>query len=349
MTPPLDVPVINALKNNPLWTVSEIGTKVPLNAQNLIRGIIAPRRADQGQTHPGGAYDESCLATFDQIYQSTGILSNYAYKFNPTRDQLMVLDIESKCPAEIAAALLKMENILYSEVSSSGAGYHLLLPMPDNFYDFPSVHQHTALKEEHGYYEILLNHFMTFTGNPIPAHLLEQQTHIPTPSGEELFGFLATHAREKVNTSIALSVDKPLIPFKYRIKKLVDTLVERKPWTDTLETYHNDNSRYEYNALRYIYKKIEWSIDALVARGVIKDTFTHDGEFYTVHYEPEHLAWLTYELATEVYGFITPREKHQELRAGVPLLLAAASSVVAHQIEDFKKHNPEGEYPWDNP
>src|SRR5690606_30995836 len=67
----------------------------------------------------------------------------------------------------IAEQLLALPETIYSETSMSGHGYHLVTPLPENFRDHKEAVGRKVLRHEKGWYEILLEHWATFTRRPI--------------------------------------------------------------------------------------------------------------------------------------------------------------------------------------
>lgn len=296
-------PVIHALSGQPKWTVSD-ADKVPIDMRHLLEtGLIR------------GAYspDATCLTTLPTILERIPSIANHAYRLDAQIDGYMVLDIEKTCPPEVAQRLLKLP-FLYGELSMSGRGYHLVMPLPTNMHEFPLAADKLVLREEHGWYEILIEHYVTFTRKPIPQERLTQHQTGPAPTWDEVYAELAALAVESVSVDLDIDEVKPEIPYEDAILGLIT----RNPYRRTLGDFHDDNSRYEFGMLGYYYNRL---------RPVIEETSFAQAHTYT---ESER-AWLIYEAAK---GQLEWRPKHDELRAGLPVLLNAATSVVARRLAD---------------
>ncbi|MFP3802932.1 hypothetical protein, partial [Paraburkholderia sp. SIMBA_027] len=81
----------------------------------------------------------------------------------------------------------------------SGRGYHLVIPVPTNLHDFPVAVGKRVLREEHGWYELLFEHWVTFTRRPVPADVLARAESTPdTPrfaAVEDVYAALAAKAK----------------------------------------------------------------------------------------------------------------------------------------------------------
>lgn len=147
-------PAIRALADASRWTISgQIGDddldvagkpptrKAPIDIRHLL---------DFGRVRGAWALDERCLVTLDELTQAVPDAANNAFYLQALTDGLLVLDIEPDCPPHIAVDLLRLPGALYSELSMSGNGFHILAPLPQNFHDFPIASTKRVLREEHG-------------------------------------------------------------------------------------------------------------------------------------------------------------------------------------------------------
>ena len=146
-------------------------------------------------------------------------------------EDYLFLDIEPKCPYNIKKHLLQLPYV-YGETSMSGKGIHLLIPKPNNINDYPDALIKTQLKEDHGYYELLVNHYATFTGKEIP---------LPTKVNdftEKLYKSLAQNAiaTKSIELMDSEEIDIDDIPYYDQIIELV----MRKPFEKDLDYYKND-------------------------------------------------------------------------------------------------------------
>ncbi|ROR76021.1 hypothetical protein SAMN06295974_3833 [Plantibacter flavus] len=298
-----DNSLIGAIADVARWTVSD-SDKMPINMRNLMAG---------GPIWGAHEISDQCLVTLDEMTSFLPNAANNAFYLRAQTDGFVVLDIEPSCPPEVAAALLGIPS-LYSELSMSGNGYHLALPLPANFWDFPIASTKRVLRHEHGWYEILLDHWVTFTRSEIPDDRRPVQDFTPG-AWEALYASLAKDAVEAPTTGFDMSSERPDVP---NIEKILE-LMTRRPLEKTLDDFRGDSSRYEFSTLGVLYNRLRPILVAM--RDVAPDAVYDDGV----------QAWLVYEAASQL---LPPRDKHEEMRNGLPLLLNAAVALVARRLGD---------------
>lgn len=294
-------PIIGAIADVPRWTVSD-NEKMPINMRELI---------SSGRIWGAHEISDQCLVTLDELAQALPTAANNAFYLRGQTDGVLVLDIEKTCPPHVAQELLALPN-LWAEPSMSGKGYHLVMPLPANFWDFPIAAGKRVLKEEHGYYEILLDHWITFTRAPLPVAALPPRDYRPG-AWEEVYASLAVHAVEAPTVEFDFSTERPEIP---RLNQIID-LMTRRPLDKTPGDFHDDYSRFEFSALGILYNRLQTILIAV--KDVEPDTV----------YDESAISWLLYEAAQHL---LPEREKHEEIRNGMPLLLNAAVSLVALRL-----------------
>lgn len=297
-------PAVQLLAGHSRWSVSD-NEKMPIDMRELM---------STGRLWGAREISETCLVTLDELKAVLPNAANNAFYLQAQTDGLLVLDIEKTCPPEIAAELLGMSETLYSELSMSGRGYHLLMPLPANFWDYPLATGKRVLREEHGWYEILLDHWVTFTRTDVLAErfLGPDEDVLPVaPEWAELYASLAEKAVETPTVELDINAEKPEIP---REAQIVD-LMTRQPHKRDLATFHGDYSRWEFSILGVLYNRLS---AILVA---IKDVVDHP-------YDENDQAWLVFTAAQQV---IPPRTKHDEYRNEMPLLMNATVSLIARR------------------
>lgn len=302
-------PAIRSLAASPRWTVSDSG-KAPIDMQEIARA---------GRIR--GAYEvsENCLVSLPRMMEIMPDAANHAYYLRSQVDGYIVLDIEKECPPERAAQLLELPSF-YAERSMSGLGYHLVLPLPASFWDYPVALGKKVLREEHGHYELLLDHWTTFTRAELPA--------VPmSPEGlaawDALWVELAAVAKPAPTADVYVSADRPPIPNE---DQLVDLLASRPP-RKTLQDFGGDHSRFEFSVLGTLYNQMDQMISIM------------ERVDESLEYDENHRAWLLYLAATRV---LPPRSKHDEVRSGMPLLLNAATAMVARRLADQNDERTDG-------
>lgn len=298
-------PVVQLLADHPRWTVSD-KDKMPIDMRQLM---------NEGRIWGAREISDTCLVTLGELKDFLPNAANNAFYLQAQTDGLLVLDIEKTCPPEIAAELLGMSEALYSELSMSGRGYHLVLPLPTNFWDYPLATGKKVLREEHGWYEILLDHWVTFTRNDVPEdrYLYPGNDGVlpEAPAWADLYAGLAELAVETPSVELDINAEKPEIPREAQIIELMT----RQPHGRKLEKFHGDFSRWEFSILGVLYNRL---LAILVA---VRDVVDHP-------YDESDQVWLVFLAAQQV---IPAREKHEEYRNEMPLLMNAAVSLIARR------------------
>lgn len=316
-----DNPHIAVLATTEGWTVStqeateRFPNKAPLDMRCLLDGGTS-RSGDR--LPPGtirGAFktDRTCLVTLDELTARLPRASNCAYYLRTFFDGYLVVDIEKTCPPEEAARLLAMPGALYSETSMSGKGYHLLMPRPANFHDYGPATRKRVLRHPQGWWEILLEHWVTFTRRQIPADVRERMQALAPeapPTWEELWAEIADGAKDAAKADLEVDAEKPEIPFEEEII----ALVTKRPHGKTKAEFHNDTSRFEFSALGVLWHRMGPAV-GYYAYKAPKGTYTDSV-----------LVWLLYACAVKV---LPHRAKHDTERGGMPYLWDRAANLVA--------------------
>lgn len=309
-----DNPAIRTrLAGSSRWTVSgQIGDdptqrKAPINIRELLTS---------GRLRGAWSADETCLLTLDELTARLPNAANCAFHLRAQVDALMMIDIEPGCPVGIAADLIDAlaPETLYAEMSMSGHGYHLLVRTPSNFWDFTNASCKKVLREEHGWYEILLEHWITFTRRELvrPTNTAPTGHGLPrfsTVAG--LYADLARNARANgpSSSSIEVALDVPDIPAAGEIvEQAVQGYVPRP-----LSDFHDDTSRWEFSIMNGLYPRVMQAITLQIT----VNRFS---------YSVSDRVWLLFLAAGRV---LPAREKHREARNNRPFLLDRAAALVA--------------------
>jgi hypothetical protein len=322
-------PAILTLASTCRWTISgqigELGDpddpeqdgrttrKAPIDLRHLL---------EFGRVRGAWSISSTCLLTLDELTDAVPAAANAAFYLQSQVDGLAIIDIEPECPAEVAMELLRLPGILYSELSMSGRGYHLVVAQPKNFRQFPVAAGKRVLREEHGWYEILLDHWTTFTRKPIPHAICEAAAALSTPprfdSVEALYAELGALARESPSVSSAGidtgdgEVDLTRIRFGEDIVEA--TLASARERLRDPEDFDNDMSRWEFSVLGTAYGMLRTQLSAYSAFG---------------SYDGGQRSLLLYAVAKELIPF---RPKHAQTRNGRPFLLDRAAALVAARL-----------------
>ncbi|MGW0901216.1 hypothetical protein ACWD0G_30285, partial [Streptomyces goshikiensis] len=322
-------PAIRTLASACRWTISgQIGEatpddptkppkrKAPIDVQHLLAGCTSSCK-HVGPLRGAFALDETCLLTLDELTVAIPNAANTAFYLQAQTDGLLVLDIEADCPSGLATDLLRLPGILYSELSMSGRGFHLVMPLPKNFHDFPVAADKRVLREEHGWYELLLDHWLTFTRQPVPeriaAHVNAAAVAPAFASIEDLYAQLAVNASKSSGASasdVDTAEDMPDIPYAQAIVE--QALASAHHQLRDPGYFNHDMSRWEFSVLASLYGWVRTQLRAYSALGV--------------EYSTGDTTWLLYKVALDV---IPARPKHSERRNGRPFLLDRAAALVA--------------------
>lgn len=334
-----DNPAIRSLARSARWTVSgrlgdpgdDLKGKAPIDIVEL---------AETGRLRGAFATDETCLMPLEDLIRALPLAANHAFFLRARTDGLLMVDIEPDCPPGIAADLIALPEIVYSEMSMSRRGFHLLAPLPPNFWDHPVAAAKKVLREEHGWYELLLEHWVTFTRQPIPASPAngadravrigpasaepaeaQQGAVSPQPTFTSLAGVYDELAQKTVATlasardlevSVAQGAAEALdIPGAQLIVVTATAHLRLKDPRDFAE----DTSRWEFSVLAALYRRLVPEIEKTAqARGLAYSDSDH--------------AWLLFLAATKV---LPPRAKHTERRNQRPFLLDRAAALIAER------------------
>lgn len=287
----LNEPIFDRMKKKSLWTVSSVKNKMPLDLQWFIQ------HQNQPDAIKGAKFlDHRSLGTYQELQEAIPNHRTATYYYNMNVEDYLFLDIEPKCPEHIKKHLLQLPYV-YGEKSMSGKGIHLLLPKPKNIKDYPDALVKVQLQEEHGYYELLINHYATFTGDTIPLPTkINDFTEILYKSLAEKA--VATKSIELMDSTL---VDIDDIPYSQEIIEL--TL--RKPFDKTPEDYNElddygrpkKGNKFEFGLMNYyshrIYQRSKLDV------------------FKSHEYSDQELLTILYHIVKEE---LEHRTKHDEIR-----------------------------------
>lgn len=286
-------PIIKQLENNKKWTFSD-ADKRPIDMFEL---------KTFGKIVGAQFTDEKSLMDLNELISLLPEIPNHAYYLDSMTDDIVMLDIESKCPDDIKEKLLMLP-YLYGETSLSGQGYHLIFKLPKCISKYPIAQKKIVFKEEHGYYEILLNHWVTFTRNMLPPST-HQNNHF-----EKLFESMASKQKEVIRSNFNVDTDKPDIPDEDEIISIMNL----KPYAKTPEDFNYDTSRFEFGYTGFMNYRMEVVLKI--------------DRFRKHKYTESEKVWLLYEA---VKTNIPYRDKHEETRNNMPWLM-----YIAHEIRSRK-------------
>lgn len=309
---------IRRIGQDRLWTISD-KDKRPMNMRALL---------DYGR-YWGARIEEadSQLLTLAEMYHRAPWAANCAYHFDALTTETILIDIESTCPPKIAHRLLALSrDALYSETSMSGRGYHLVLDLPESLRKLPHLINKRKIRHPQGWYEILLDHWVTFTRNPIDANLLAAAVDNPANAGlgiDNVIAELNSAISVRPSASNEVSYDMARIlpdELDENVQAMDTSLYEivcnnfRSNYAKGLDDFNGDFSSWEFSQLAFIARNVAFYFSEAFNQGVIDDVPSYD--------------WITrivYLVAQEV---IAHRDKHDGERNNMPYMLYQAARCV---------------------
>lgn len=290
--------------------------KAPIDVRHLLRGCT-PHCQHQGPVRGAFRIDSTCLMNLDDLTENLPHARNCAFYLRSDVDEVVILDIEPSCPPEIARHLLRLHHVLYAERSMSGHGYHLLLNTPKNLQNFPDASSKRVLRHPQGWYEILLEHWITFTRDVID--LPEGSEDHPTI--EDIWAELAEQTKPSIRTSaLEITAETPVIALSEDIIRIV--LRRAASQLKTPEDFGNDLSRYEFSVMAVLHRHLRQII-----QGLHRSTAS-----------PYSLSDEVHLLHAAAQRVLKDRPKHHEMRNSRPYLLDQATRMVA--LHHTETHDP---------
>lgn len=326
-------PAIQKIKDNKRWTVSTTKDITDKNGKKRNKMPIDMYELINNNRIWGCAWDRGHhpLVDLQTVCDTLPTAKTNTYMLDAMDDGLVVLDVEGRCPDHMKKEFLKLP-YLYGEISMSGHGLHLIFELPTKILKkYPNAMTKASLQSENKDYEILMaDHFVTFTRNTLPS----SSNECSAEDFERIFENLC-------------SVQKQTIQFDAVNVKDIDT--DNIPDFDTMLTYlqqfeYNktlkdfaypnktgyDNSAYEHYASRYYYTQLKKCINSPAYTGA--------------EYSDEDKAVMIYYIAKEKIPY---REKHDEIRAGMPWLLFLVTRMIGRtdkQDLEWEQENRKKKY-----
>lgn len=307
-------PFIQSIANTERWTVSD-NNKRPLDMFEWIY-----RQNIRG----AATTDANSLVNLHKLCETIPNATNNTFFMDSLQDNFVMLDIEKTCPDDIKQELLKLPYI-YGETSLSGKGYHLVFPVPDYFFEYPIATKKLVMKEEHGYYEILLNHYVMFTRNMLPPA-------IGTADFEPIFRSLCEKQKDTHRDNVNINDMEPMPGPDY--DKIV-ALLMRQDYKKSPSDFFDDMSKYEYGYIGFLHYKLNQilKVNTIAIEKVYSEE--HGKEISKKYiYSDNEKAWILYNVAKER---IQHRAKHDEMRDNLPWLLYLAREIIAKTETDKSK------------
>lgn len=295
-------PTIKVLGAVPRWTVSD-SESVPVNFKALVAS---------GNIWGAHEVNEECLVTLDTISRDLPPAANCTFYLQSDSDGVALLTVNTNCPPELAHRLISLSS-LYGEYQGSGPGCQFLFPLPTNFHNFPSIRNRKVLVEEHGWYELTFEGWVTFSRNTLrnDQPQVPVEHHLPSHAWDELFASLA----QKTRRSRVASPTIRLAGFEVPRMDQILVLITGEPLQRSIRDFHGDYALYEHWVLAELYTRLQPVLR--IMQDLEPDLIFNDAV----------QAWLLFEGASRVLEH-RPYDPDKPDRA--PLLRAAAVSLVTH-------------------
>lgn len=302
-------PTIARLGQRTAWTISD-NKKKPINFRALMTtGADWGARPDDGDT---------ALVTLDTLTTMLPQATNAAFYLDTMIDRVAIIDVEPTANADTLAMICHAiaPYCLYMETSMSGKGYHFIVELPDNFFQHSAHITKPTLKSSDGTWEILLNHWVTFTRQPIDPTIWNTAINT-TPSvsytWSELFNHLidqqprtqknhqhsATDIATDTHGTALTSWDIDDTTQRDQELNWVFYCVTRfnTHYHKTIDDFYDDYSRYEYSCIVTLRNYLT---------NLLKNHAAHDPTIT--------LAVLTRVVYTSACEIIDHRDKHDTSR-----------------------------------
>lgn len=321
---------INRLAKLPYWTLTQLKDKMPIDINKFIEYVQTQNDIPAffyGATTEDGnnpfmecddlqnALTVDLKEALDRLYPNsnhTVDIGPMTFRMTSRTQPFVILDIEPKASEEIKQKFLNTK-FLYCETSMSGHGYHMVFESRDILNKYPNAAIKPALKSKDGAFEILVNHYVTFTGENIIEPVASDDSYF-----YEVFEQLASEAKPPVPV-LELKTDADVSGiFK------ADYLLQIVKPTKTFESYANDaadKSRQEFSFICHLTNQLLNAIEP----------------YSKIHeYTDDELASLLYAITKK---YLPPRNKHIENRAGITWLEHEVQTALSYVINERKEDN----------
>lgn len=161
-------PAIQALGEFPMWTITDPTDKKPCSFQAMSEGRTYINEKNNEEMFPGARLTKQRdQVTLGELVSRFPDASNNSFCLFGAEHGYIVIDIEKTATDETRERLLELQWV-YAERSLSGTGIHLLVPYPAELFDeFENAAVKPAIKSPDNTWEVLVNHWVTFTRNVI--------------------------------------------------------------------------------------------------------------------------------------------------------------------------------------
>lgn len=281
------------------WTVADFEL-VPIHIRELLR---------TGRVEAAYSVDGDCLMTLTELTLRLPNAANATFYLRGGIDGVAAVLVEKSCPKPYARQLLRLPH-LYAEHSMDSEGFLLLVSLPELAQDLSSIPGSKVLHESNGYYEILLEGWVTLSRD-----MLREKPSPPrrrSSSSITNWGDIYRHlARREMH-----SVPEPGARLDEPILAHVVELVTRAPLNRDLASVGGNIAVFEHAVLGELFARIQPILEAF-RKADPAAHFTQDVETETLY--------------TAAARVLPHRHDTDDLEAPEPLLFNAARSAIEQQ------------------
>lgn len=333
----MKTPLIQQIKDLPIWTVSS-NDKVPLDAKVLLEQQRLAGASLQDTKHwPLVSLNElDAMPDLDYV--------NRTIRLDARRNNIFMIDVEPSAPEELLRHFYHNCPANYAEISTNG-GLHLMIKIPEDLITEENDYllDTTVIKDNQNKVEYIFgNHYCTLTKKIITdKNIVDFDTDPIAKAGLKAILDSIVHfdAEAKVAREEA---QRMKIQFNddHINKKLISLLINTegmnafvsRTQAKTLNDYNTDDpSVYERKICAAVSFKIYESVQFMKTSAVAQQfaTFSDNDAVYAV-----------YQLAEKIIPY---RDKHDEVRNGMPWLLYQAVGSFSHvKAQKNKKVDTKG-------
>lgn len=309
-------PFIKRIADTKKWTISLPENKMPIDMFNLkyyakITGCV-----------PDTPHSMETLANSIEITEKTtgSPPINHAFNMDMNQDNFIVIDVEPKCPTGLKTKFKKLP-YLYAEKSMSGKGYHIIMPIPKEYFDYPALFKLQKMQEKHKFYEIMFSHWITFTRDMLPP----APTNADDTFFKQIFKELAEKQIEYDTTELDFEMDD-----NHNIETSdipgADEIIAyatngANEYKRPLKDYENDASSFIFGASGHFY-----NVMSKLMKASFIQKFNHE-------YTPQEQTRILYAI---IKDRVPDRPKNHEKRGNTTWLMAQCKKMVGLRLGDKK-------------
>lgn len=311
-----DHPFIQSIADTKKWSITQPTNKMPIDMFEIAQGKITG-------CSPDTPHSMTTLAKTVDIMESIygQVPTNHAFNMNTDEDGFILLDIEPACPPHIMRKFLKLPYI-YAEKSLSGKGIHMIMPILPEYRQYPAVLKLQKMQEPHRYYEIMFDHWVTFTRDMLkPANPDADDSFY-----HEIFKELAEKQIEKTTEDLEFEMDDD---HNVEVSDIpgADEIIAyatngANEYKRTLKDHNGDASTFVFGMSGHFY--------SIMSKLMKVSSIKKLGHEYT----PQERTRILYAI---IKDRVPDRPKNHERRGNTTWLMAQCQRMVSNRLGQEKK------------